>query len=166
MQFSLAVILAAATAMAAPTVEPPQTEAGTTHIVFVEFDRILPQNVAAKEGDHVWFRFGRGTNSIAEFEYGKPCIYKENGISSGVFETPEGKKHNSDAFVIDITSSDPIWYYNSYSNYCKAYLTVGSINSPENKDGSVSLMSIEALNAPKVDNPTELKGGTRKEKAE
>ncbi|KAL1899036.1 hypothetical protein Cpir12675_001592 [Ceratocystis pirilliformis] len=163
MQLSpLAVILAATTALAAPSAVSPRS--GTTHVVSVQYDRILPQNTKAEEGDQVWFRFGHGFNSIAEFEYGKPCLYKENGISSGVIQTPEGSKYSSEGFMIEITSSDPIWYYNSYSNYCKDSSNVGSINSPETKDMSVYLMTFETLNAPKVDNPTDVKGGRKIER--
>jgi plastocyanin len=113
MRFSLSILAFPAIALAAVH----EVDVGEDGLVFD------PKTLTAAQGDTVIFKLYPKHN-VAQGAFNNPC--QPNGFFSGTFDTTDnGKKR----FVVNITSTDPIYYYCAVPTHCKNGM-VGGINLP------------------------------------
>jgi plastocyanin len=79
-----------------------------------------PNSVTAAVGDTVTFTFGGSFHSVVESTFDAPCTAKAGGFSVGAQSTAA-------TFTINVTSTDPIYYYCSVAAHCSDGM-VGIIN--------------------------------------
>ncbi|KAL5606090.1 hypothetical protein BROUX41_006140 [Berkeleyomyces rouxiae] len=116
MRFSLAAILAVSVVLAdSESSEAAQT--GMIYLIFIEMWKMTPQELQAAAGDTVHFEFSRGMHSIAQVNFDFPCQSKK-----------------SEAFEIQITVTEPLWFYNAMLDPCHEESVLGVIN-PSNIEG-------------------------------
>ncbi|KAL2887709.1 putative GPI-anchored cupredoxin [Ceratocystis lukuohia] len=160
MRFTFAALLAATAAMAIPTAAPEDSPSEVakraTHVVRVG-DTIEPANLVASVGDKVEFHFLPGVHSVVRSSYIDPCS-SNGGFASTSVVTPNTQSQNAFAFVIEVKSMKPIWYYNGAGSACQSGV-VGSINSPEKKGQSIDDFRRAAKTEHYTENPLEPKGG-------
>lgn len=108
-----------------------------------------PSSLTAAMGDTVTFNFN-GMHSVAQGDYSSPCS------SSGSSEIYSGMM-SSGSFSIKINSTDPIWYFCSYSHHCQEGM-VGVINPPSSGD-TLSTYKSKASSAGSSTNPSGLQNG-------
>ena len=84
-----------------------------------------PETVSAKAGDTVVFQLFPGHNAV-QGDFASPCTPSGQGFYSGPYsDTNSGQLK----FVVNVTSSDPVYYYCSVSSHCQLGM-VGGINLP------------------------------------
>ncbi|KAH0566247.1 hypothetical protein GP486_000345 [Trichoglossum hirsutum] len=86
-----------------------------------------PKNVKANVGDVVQFTFYPPQHTVVQAAFDKPCEPLSGGFYSGVMSVSGAKSDK--VFQINITNTDPIWYYCSIDSHCKTGM-VGVINPP------------------------------------
>ncbi|KAL5604038.1 uncharacterized protein BROUX77_004224 [Berkeleyomyces rouxiae] len=141
MRFSLAAIIAASAALAAPsgshdTKSSLDARAKTTYVVFIKDSEIVPKFINNVDiGDDIRFEFGTGFQSVVEADYDLPCYLKQGGFASGTFITPPKEEKNSFGFTITIANTEPIWFYNGMHGNCHKNKAVGAINPAKASGG-------------------------------
>jgi plastocyanin len=101
------------------TVEVGENDAGEKGLYF------SPTNITASVGDTVIFHF-YPQHDVTQGPFDKPCTPTDGGFYSGAYsDTEDGKKK----FVMNVTASDPIYFYCSVGMHCKNGM-VGGINIP------------------------------------
>jgi plastocyanin len=82
-----------------------------------------PNNITAAVGDTVIFHF-YPQHDVTQGPFDKPCTPTDGGFYSGAYSsTEDGKKK----FVMNVTTTDPVYFYCSVSMHCKGGM-VGGIN--------------------------------------
>ncbi|KAH8726165.1 Cupredoxin, partial [Phaeosphaeriaceae sp. PMI808] len=84
-----------------------------------------PKSVTAKAGDTVVFKLYAAHN-VVQGDIASPCTPSGQGFYSGPYSETNGGKLR---FVVNVTNTDPIYYYCSVSRHCQAGM-VGGINLP------------------------------------
>jgi len=84
-----------------------------------------PDTLQAATGDVVEFVFSSGTHTVVQADFSKPCSPSSGGFFSGSIKDK--------AFQINITSTDPLWYYCDVQSHCNSGM-VGVINPPSSGD--------------------------------
>ncbi|KAK4160148.1 hypothetical protein QBC43DRAFT_325765 [Cladorrhinum sp. PSN259] len=101
-------------------------------------------SIPAAVGDTVVFRFsgpGPQNHSVIQGTYSQPCYPLPDGFYSGFMPLPPGAQGGQFLFVINITHTDPIYYYCGQTGHCQAGM-VGVINAPSN--GSDSFLDYQS----------------------
>ncbi|KAF2763356.1 hypothetical protein EJ05DRAFT_472263 [Pseudovirgaria hyperparasitica] len=104
------------------------------HDVTVGDDRQLqfdPQVVTAAVGDQVRFTF-YPDHDVAQGAFSSPCTPSDGGFYSGRLNFTDNTNLDAEAtqqFTIDVTNTDPIWYYCTTAQHCQSGM-VGGINIP------------------------------------
>jgi len=113
----LSLLALAATATAA-TIEIDVGEDGN-----LAFD---PNSVTAAVGDVLEFHFysGSGGHSVVESTFQSPCVPGSSTFFSGYIP---GDDDGTTVFRVDVTSTDPIFFYCSLDHHCQAGM-VGVVN--------------------------------------
>ncbi|KAH0544437.1 hypothetical protein FGG08_001464 [Glutinoglossum americanum] len=109
--------------------------AGTSYAKLVSIDVgenglvMAPNSATADVGDTVQFTFYSPGHTVVQATFDKPCEPSSGGFSSG---SAMVTKTSNKVFEINITSTDPIWYYCDVANHCPSGM-VGVINAPSGK---------------------------------
>ncbi|KAI0998198.1 hypothetical protein K3495_g9994 [Podosphaera aphanis] len=87
-----------------------------------------PNSITVPVGDHVMFKFFEKSigHSVVTSSFKKPCtIYGRTSSSELVY----GDDNGVTTYVVDVNSTDPIWYYSDINSDCIEGM-VGVINPP------------------------------------
>ncbi|KAM4064994.1 hypothetical protein HRG_004660 [Hirsutella rhossiliensis] len=89
-----------------------------------------PDNVKADRGDMVEFHFSKSKHSVVAGNYDKAC----SPVGSGGFYsgTVQAKGDEPSVFRVNVTTTDPIFFYCSVGNHCKDGM-VGAVNPSSDK---------------------------------
>ncbi|PHH51903.1 hypothetical protein CFIMG_008543RA00001 [Ceratocystis fimbriata CBS 114723] len=164
MQFKLvsSLMLAVATTsvLAAPSTEIQEPAKIVVKLSAYGFQ---PPNIEAKVGDLIEFHFGEGTSSVVQSDFENPCKALKNGFSSGTFNVETTKTHDNEdphIFVVPVTSTDPIAFYNGIKNQCYGYGIVGVINGQEDTEQTHDKLKAKAFESFGIsENPNLVHGG-------
>ncbi|KAL1899042.1 hypothetical protein Cpir12675_001598 [Ceratocystis pirilliformis] len=122
-----------------------------------------PSNVKAKVGDSIEFHFGEGTSSVVQSDFATPCKAMKNGFSSGTFIVDTTMDHNNEGphiFVVPVTSTNPVAFYNGIKSQCYGYGAVGVINGQEDTEQSQDKLKAKAFASHGIsENPNLVRGG-------
>jgi plastocyanin len=84
-----------------------------------------PTTLTASAGDTIIFELFASHN-VVQGNFASPCTPSTQGFYSGPYsESNDGKLR----FVVNLTSTDPIYYYCSVGRHCQSGM-VGGINLP------------------------------------
>ncbi|KAK0383248.1 hypothetical protein NLU13_9161 [Sarocladium strictum] len=151
MQYSLLNLAALALTASQVSAEVHKVQVGQDGLTF------SPNNIKASKGDLVEFHFD-GDHSVVASDFDAPCTpAKSGGFGSGPL--PDGDKT---WFSINITSTDPIWFYCGVPGHCQAGM-VGVIN--EGTAHNLSDYASAAAKTEKTTNPPQPFGGIISQKA-
>ncbi|KAF4624260.1 hypothetical protein G7Y89_g13916 [Cudoniella acicularis] len=112
-----------------------------------------PNSSTAAMGDTLEFHFFAGGHSVVSSTFNSPCIPSSNAFYSGYI--PGGSAGN-DTFIVNVNSTDPIWFYCSLNDHCKAGM-VGVVNPPSGE--SISDYAAAAAQVAKASAPLVPEGG-------
>jgi len=104
-------------------------QASTVHVVKVGGAQLIfePDTVFAGVGDFVQFDFYAINHSVVRSGPDTPCIPLAGGFYSGYFPASSKTEAASNGFIINITSTDPLYFYCSQGHHCQEGM-VGIIN--------------------------------------
>jgi len=90
--------------------------------------KFTPSTTTAAIGDTLQFHFytGAGSHSVVEGMFSSPCVPTTNAFFSGYIP---GSTKGEMTFVVNVTSTDPIWFYCSLASHCADGM-VGVVNPP------------------------------------
>jgi len=93
-----------------------------------------PDTSTAAVGDTLEFHFysGSGGHSVVSSSFDSPCVPNTGAFFSGYIP---GDDSGDTAFVVNVTSTDPIWFYCSLKKHCQNGM-VGVVNPPSGKSAS------------------------------
>ncbi|KAF2796486.1 hypothetical protein K505DRAFT_237680 [Melanomma pulvis-pyrius CBS 109.77] len=137
--------------------------AAEIHTVEVGDDQSLkfsPANITAQVGDTVIFKLYPQHN-VAQGAFESPCAPSDGGIYSGPFANTDGGKKK---FVINVTTTDPIYYYCAVPTHCQKGM-VGGINIPTG-DKDLAAYAAAASKVGSSSAPSGLSGGKLLDDAE
>ncbi|KAN0120264.1 Cupredoxin [Hyaloscypha variabilis] len=105
--------------------------AGTPHIIDVGKQGSLsfsPNTLSADVGDTLEFHFysGSGGHSVVSSTLENPCVPAPGGFFSGY---QAADTTGDTTFVVNVTSTDPIWFYCSLGSHCESGMA-GVVNPP------------------------------------
>jgi len=114
-----------------------------------------PNSMTAAVGDVLEFRFysGSGGHSVVRSSFDSPCVPSADTFFSGYIP---GDSSGDTVFLVNVTSTDPIWFYCSLDHHCQAGM-VGVVNPPAGQ--SISDYMSAAQKATKGSAPASLEGG-------
>ncbi|PMD65674.1 Cupredoxin [Hyaloscypha bicolor E] len=132
--------------------------AGTPHIIDVGKGGALtfsPDSLTAAVGDTLEFHFysGSGGHSVASSTLESPCVPAPDAFFSGF---QKADTTGDTTFVVNVTSTDPIWYYCSLSSHCQAGM-VGVVNPPSGK--TITDYTDAAKKVAQASSPATMAGG-------
>ncbi|KAI9152117.1 extracellular serine-rich protein [Paramyrothecium foliicola] len=92
-----------------------------------------PENLAAKPGDTITYRFFAKNHAVAQSTFDSPCQYKDHGIFSGFTPTDSDSEPAPTTFTITVNNTDPLWFYCPQTNgdHCQKGM-VHSVNAEGN----------------------------------
>ncbi|PHH51276.1 hypothetical protein CFIMG_005843RAa [Ceratocystis fimbriata CBS 114723] len=168
MQFKLAsssLMLAVATTsvFAAPSTGSPSTGSQEPARIVVNLNDygFHPSDIKAKVGDLIEFHFGEGDSSVVQSDFETPCKAMKNGFSSGTFIVEYTKTRTNEdphIFVVPVTSTDPIAFYNGKRSSRYGFIDV--INGDERAQKSYETLKAKTLaSSGDSDNPNVVQGG-------
>jgi len=118
-----------------------------------------PNSVTAAQGSKVVFQFFQAGHTVTQADFNAPCVPSNatGAINSGLSSTGSGAQS---FFTIDVTSTDPIWFYCAQVGHCQAGM-VGVINPPASGTESIDAFA-SAAKAVAASNaiPSNVQGGT------
>lgn len=87
-----------------------------------------PDTLTADVGDTLNFHFynGSGGHSVVSSTFASPCVPGPNAFFSGYIS---GDQTGDQTFIVNVTSTDPIWFYCSLGPHCLDGM-VGVVNPP------------------------------------
>ncbi|CZR68772.1 uncharacterized protein PAC_18671 [Phialocephala subalpina] len=87
-----------------------------------------PDTLTADVGDTLNFHFysGSGGHSVVSSTFANPCVPDTNAFFSGYIP---GDKTGDQTFIVNVTTTDPIWFYCSLGPHCLDGM-VGVVNPP------------------------------------
>ncbi|PHH90223.1 hypothetical protein CDD83_4228 [Cordyceps sp. RAO-2017] len=89
-----------------------------------------PDSVTADRGDTLEFHFSGSKHSVVAGDFDKACSpLASGGFYSG---TLQAKGDDPSVFQVNVTSTDPIFYYCSVGNHCKDGM-VGVVNPSQDR---------------------------------
>ncbi|KAF2455018.1 Cupredoxin [Lineolata rhizophorae] len=106
------------------------TSASGNQIIKVGQDGLTfePDTLTVEEGDMVEFHFWPMNHSVSMSTFDEPCVpASDDAFWSGFMPVEEGM--GDDIFVVQINSTDPIWFYCATGRHCENGM-VGVINPP------------------------------------
>ncbi|TVY45231.1 putative GPI-anchored cupredoxin [Lachnellula subtilissima] len=112
--------------------------------------RFEPNTTMADVGDVLNFHFysATGPHSVVSGAFDSPCAPAANAFFSGLID---GNDAGNSTYIINVTSTDPIWYYCSAHKHCQGGM-VGVINPPSTNDTleayAKAASSVSAASAP------------------
>jgi len=112
-----------------------------------------PDTVTAAMGDSLEFHFYAGGHSVVSSTFSSPCVPATDAFFSGYIP---GTSSGDTTFVVDVNSTDPIWFYCSLADHCELGM-VGVVNPPPGKTVSDYAKAAEAVGAASA--PPALQGG-------
>jgi len=107
---------------------------GKPQIIDVGEDGALafsPNSLTADIGDTLEFHFysGSGGHSVVSSTLDSPCVPATGAFFSGY---QKADSTGDTTFVVNVTSTDPIWFYCSLASHCQAGMA-GVVNPPSGK---------------------------------
>jgi len=84
-----------------------------------------PSSTTANKGDTVTWHFFPHNHNVVQGSFDQPCQPLDNGFYSGFIPSDSGEANTT--FSIQVTDSDPIWYYCSQGSHCNGGMA-GVIN--------------------------------------
>jgi len=112
-----------------------------------------PNTTIAAVGDTLQFHFYSGGHSAVEGIFSSPCEPATNGFFSGYMP---GSTNGEMTFVVDVTTTDPIWFYCSLSFHCGSGM-VGVVNPPA--DQTIDQYAAAAAGLSQASAPAAVAGG-------
>ncbi|KNG46174.1 hypothetical protein DDE82_008933 [Stemphylium lycopersici] len=113
-----------------------------------------PQTISASKGDSVVFELYPGHN-VVQGKFSDPCKTSDSDFYSGEYsDTDKGAKK----FVVNVTSTDPVYYYCGTSDHCENGM-VGGMNVPTSGDDTIDAYSKAAAKVKTSDLPKDMRGG-------
>jgi len=114
-----------------------------------------PNSLTAAVGDTLEFHFfsGSGGHSVVSSTFQSPCVPTSNAFFSGYIP---GNTAGDMTFVVNVTSTDPIWFYCSLASHCQSGMS-GVINAPSGE--TIDMYMSAAQSVAKASAPTSLQGG-------
>ncbi|KAF1997513.1 hypothetical protein P154DRAFT_524714 [Amniculicola lignicola CBS 123094] len=112
-----------------------------------------PKTITAVEGDLVIFHLFP-VHDVAQGAFDSPCIPSDTGFYSGTYSNSDNGKKK---FVVNVTSSDPIYFYCAVQRHCQNGM-VGGINLPSSGD-TVDAYASAAAEAEVARAPAQVRGG-------
>jgi len=114
-----------------------------------------PDTSTANIGDTLEFHFysGSGGHSVVSSTFDSPCVPAPNAFFSGYIK---GSDSGDDTFIVNVTSTDPIWFYCSLATHCQGGM-VGVVNPPPGK--TADDFAAAAAKVAKGSAPAALQGG-------
>ncbi|TVY51837.1 putative GPI-anchored cupredoxin [Lachnellula cervina] len=112
--------------------------------------KFAPNTTTAAVGDVLNFHFysATGPHSVVSGSFDSPCAPAANAFFSGLID---GNDAGNTTYIINVTSTDPIWYYCSAKKHCQGGM-VGVINPPSTNDTleayAKAASSVSAASAP------------------
>jgi len=108
--------------------------AGQPHIIDVGKEGALsfdPDSLTADVGDTLEFHFysGSGGHSVVSSTLESPCVPATGAFFSGY---QKADSTGDTTFVVNVTSTDPIWFYCSLGFHCQSGMA-GVVNPPSGK---------------------------------
>jgi len=125
-----------------------------------------PNTTIAAVGDIVEFMFYGSalgfsglTHSVVEADAGAPCVPMagNTGFFSGGFTT-SGTAANETVFVLNITGTDPIWFFCGFPTHCGTGM-VGVINPPTTGNDTIETFAAAAAGMDTISPTFEPQGG-------
>jgi len=125
---------------------------GATHSVSVGQEGALsfnPDSLTADVGDLIEFHFfsGSGGHSVVSSTFASPCVAETGAFFSGYIP---GNDQGTTTFVVNVTSTDPIWFFCSLSTHCIGGMS-GVVNPPAGQsiaDYQSAAQNVKAASAP------------------
>ncbi|KAF2466853.1 uncharacterized protein BDR25DRAFT_267560 [Lindgomyces ingoldianus] len=111
-----------------------------------------PKTISAKVGDTVIFHL-YSSHDVAQGSFDKPCQPLSGGFYSGPFS---GTDNGNKKFVMNVTSTDPIYFYCAVQKHCPNGM-VGGINIPSGDKSIEAYASAAKAATPSA--PASLSGG-------
>ncbi|KAJ4328538.1 hypothetical protein N0V84_001055 [Fusarium piperis] len=116
-----------------------------------------PADLKAAVGDTVEFHFYRGTHSVAQSSFDKPCEpLNSTSFFSGEFNVQNDVSDR--VFTIDVDAGTPIWYYCAVNGHCQNGM-VGVINAPSSGQRTLAAYRRAAANVDETVEPRSTIGG-------
>jgi len=107
--------------------------AGKPHIIDVGEAGLVfsPNSLTADVGDTLEFHFysGSGGHSVVSSTLESPCVPATGAFFSGY---QKADSTGDTTFVVNVTSTDPIWFYCSLASHCQSGMA-GVVNPPSGK---------------------------------
>ncbi|TVY47029.1 putative GPI-anchored cupredoxin [Lachnellula occidentalis] len=109
-----------------------------------------PNSTTADVGDVLNFHFysATGPHSVVSSSFDSPCAPAANAFFSGLID---GTDAGNTTYIINVTSTDPIWYYCSAKKHCQNGM-LGVVNPPSTNDTleayAKAASSVSAASAP------------------
>lgn len=117
--------------------------------------KFTPNTTMAAIGDTLQFHFytGAGSHSVVEGMFSSPCLPATNAFFSGYIP---GSTTGEMTFVVNVTSTDPIWFYCSLASHCADGM-VGVVNPPA--DETIEQYAAAAQSVGQASAPASVAGG-------
>lgn len=108
-----------------------------------------PDSLTAAVGDQLEFHFfsGSGGHSVVQSNFQSPCVAESGAFFSGYIP---GNSAGDTTFVVNVTSTDPIWFFCSFLNHCIIGMS-GVVNPPAGQsiaDYQKAAQNVAAASAP------------------
>ncbi|KAI8723567.1 Phytocyanin domain-containing protein [Fusarium sp. LHS14.1] len=116
-----------------------------------------PADLKAAVGDTVEFHFYKGTHSVAQSSFDKPCEpLNSTSFFSGDFSVSDAV--SDEVFTITVDASTPIWYYCAVQGHCQGGM-VGVINAPSSGQRTLAAYKKAAADVDETVEPSSTGGG-------
>ncbi|KXJ95269.1 hypothetical protein Micbo1qcDRAFT_216972 [Microdochium bolleyi] len=110
--------------------------------------KFVPEEVTAKIGDTVTYKFFARNHAVAQSSFEHPCQLQEHGIFSGFTPNESQDVAAATDFTITITDTKPLWFYcpQQNGNHCQSGM-VHAINAPT-QGNTLQAYKEKAVSAP------------------
>ncbi|RSL46169.1 hypothetical protein CEP54_013981 [Fusarium duplospermum] len=116
-----------------------------------------PADLKAEVGDTVEFHFYKGTHSVAQSSFDKPCEpLNSTAFFSGDFSVSDDV--SDEVFTITVEAETPIWYYCAVQGHCQGGM-VGVINAPSSGQRTLAAYKKAAADVDETVEPSSTGGG-------
>jgi len=115
-----------------------------------------PNSLTAAMGDMLEFHFfsGSGGHSVVSSTFDSPCVPAPDAFFSGY---QKADSTGDTTFVVNVTSTDPIWFYCSLASHCQEGMA-GVVNPPSGQ--TLSDYTNAAMKVAHASAPAGLTGGS------
>ncbi|KAM0431859.1 hypothetical protein ACHAPT_005111 [Fusarium lateritium] len=146
-------------ALLALSLIPAALAADKVHVVKVGNGGLSfePSDLKAAVGDVVEFHFYKGSHSVAQSSFDKPCEpLNSTSFFSGDFDVTD--KVSDEVFSVTVDSEAPIWYYCAVPGHCQGGM-VGVVNAPSNGQRTLAAYKKAAADTDESVEPKSTGGG-------